>query len=420
MLNWRSESAVLIVPLFDAREGMALAATVTHPDQPGQELLKAGFVLTSDVIKRLADLGVEVVFIDYPDLGDLDKQLMPYLSPERERIYKQMKQTMVSVQKTSSPSVNFTDYYDSTRDLITTLLNSGQNPVYLDVMSAKLGAGAVAHATAVAHLALVLGIRLENYLIQQRSRLTPRHAKEVVNLGVAGMLHDIGTARLPAALQKHSRIDLPAGEESAQWQEHVRFGYEMVKEGAEPTAAAAILHHHQHFDGSGFPAAIGAAGKHTGYSGERIHIFARIVAAADLYDRLTITDKGVRRQNIQVLHLMQTQYKDWIDPTVLAALPGVVPPFPPGLKVVLNDGTEAVTVAIKSERPYRPTVRRVIEPGSFKLAAEGIDLSRPENAGIKIAKVGGVDARPLIPLEKGMIRGGQGGVKVGEKVGAGV
>ena len=59
------------------------------------------------------------------------------------------------------------------------------------------------HAAAVAVLAVMLGVRLEDYLVSQRRRLNPAHAKEVVNLAVAGMLHDIGKAKLPAELRAH-------------------------------------------------------------------------------------------------------------------------------------------------------------------------------------------------------------------------
>jgi len=386
---------VLIVPLEEARNGMRLAVTVTHPDQPDQELLKAGFELRDDIIARLRSMGVEVVYVDYPDLADLDKHMAAFLSPARRQIYCQIRDTIAAVQKTAKPTVAFPDYYSSTRELVLTLMQQGQNAIYLDQMCGKLGASEVAHATAVAHLALMIGLRLENYLIQQRSRLTPSHAREVINLGVAGMLHDIGVAGLPEEVRKFSRINLPQDQVMMdEWSTHPQRGYDMLKGGVEPTASAAVLHHHQHYDGSGFPSMPAQPGEEQRNAGQRIHVFARILAVADLYDRLTIAADGKRRPNIEILHLMHTKYAGWLDPEVMRIVPTLIPPFPPGMKVTLSDGTEAVTVGINPERPYQPQVKRIKTADPLELEPEMLDLKAAK--GLEITHVGGVSAKGMI------------------------
>ena len=172
-------------------------------------------------------------------------------------MYQQIRDTMLRCRAARAPGVAFPDYYAVTRDMVTTLMSQGAHPVYMERISG-LGADAVAHATTVAHLSLDLGLRLESYLIQQRARLAPQHAQEVVNLGVAGMLHDIGKMKLPEALQQRCEIDAPSSapddeDARAQWESHPRLGYDMLRGGIESSAAAAVLHHHQHFDGTGFP-----------------------------------------------------------------------------------------------------------------------------------------------------------------------
>lgn len=390
---------MLIVPLEEAREGMRLALPIVHPENPEQELLRPGFTLTDTVLGRLRDLDIGLIYVDYPDLGDLDRHLAAFLSPARQEVYRQIRDTITSVQQSVRPTVSFPDYYCATRDLVITLMQQGQHAAYLDQMTGKLGSSAVAHATAVAHLSLVLGLKLETYLIQQRSRLAPKHAREVVNLGVAGMLHDVGLANLPAPLRRFSRIDPPQDEAQVrEWRTHVQVGYDMVRGGIEASAAAAVLHHHQHFDGSGFPSLPASPGEEPRNAGTRIHIFARILAAADLYDRLTAGPDGRRRPNIEILHLMRTTYAGWIDPTVLAMMPSAIPPFPPGMKITLSDGTPAMTFSFRSDMPYRPVVKRLIDPQRLILAPEAIDLAKQKD--LAIATIGGVDARPLIPKEE--------------------
>src|SRR5579885_2121333 len=103
---------------------MTLAMTVTHPEHPEQDLLRRGFVLDQPVIG--------CIFVDYPGLDDLDKFLAPNRSPERQALYSKVKSTFTECQRESNPTVDFGDYYSSTRDFITTLLSNGRNPIYLD------------------------------------------------------------------------------------------------------------------------------------------------------------------------------------------------------------------------------------------------------------------------------------------------
>lgn len=343
---------------------MILAAPVSHPDQPGQDLLKRGYVLEQSVIDRMRELEIEAVYVEYPGLDDLDKHLAVQLSPERQNIYRQIKETIRANERHAKPTVSYTDYYSGTRELVLALVSQGQNPIYLDQM-ARMGNDAVGHATAVAHLSLLLGIKMERYLIDQRRRLPPQHAREVINLGVAGMLHDMGKIKLPEALRHHHGINPPENPaDAAEWENHSRYSYEMVHDGVEPSAASAVLHHHQHYDGSGFPVTQHRDGTRSRLDGQRIHVFARILAAADLYDQLTIAPRGQkRRSNVEILHLMRTTYRGWVDPEVIKIMQAVCPPYPPGSKVLLSDGTSAVVLRVDGAKPYRPVVRRLNDDG---------------------------------------------------------
>jgi HD-GYP domain-containing protein (c-di-GMP phosphodiesterase class II) len=355
---------VLILPIQDVQPGMRLAMTVVNPAQPEQELLTAGYPLDELVLSKLRDLGIDVLYVEYPELADLDRHLRPYLTPARREIYAQIRAAFEQVQADARPIVNFATYYATTRQLITALLRQGQHPIYLDQMMGTLGADGVRHAAAVAHLALVMGLRLESYVVKQR-RLPPDHAREVVNLGVGGMLHDIGKMLLPPALRNHTAVDEPAHPaDTAAWQAHATESFEIIRPGVEASASAAVLHHHQHFDGSGFPRLMlrKSHGKER-CVGERIHVFGRILLAADLYERLTLAPGGRRRAAVQVLHLMRTAYAGRVDPHIMKVLPSIIPPYPPGAAVKLSDGTYAVVTRFHPREPYYPTVRRATRNG---------------------------------------------------------
>jgi HD-GYP domain-containing protein (c-di-GMP phosphodiesterase class II) len=373
---------------------MILAAPVTHPDRPDQALLKQGFVLESKILRRLLDMGISVVYVDYPGLEDLDRHLASLLSPARQVVYNQMRDTITACQRNTRPGISYQDYYSSTRELVTTLMCEGQHPVYLDQM-ARMGADAVGHATAVAHLSLLLGIKLDRYLIEQRSRLSPKHAKEVVNIGVAGMLHDIGKFKLPPNLQIYNGAFPPEDpNEHEQWTEHSRLSYDMIHDGVEPSAASAVLGHHQRFDGNGFGYAK-PDGDEPPRAGERLHVFARILFAANLFDRLcTHPTEKIRRSNLEVFHLLRTAHQSWVDPIILRTLETIAPPFPPGMRVELNDNSTAVVARVDPADPYRPIIRRVQNDGR---TLEESALELRSQSDLQIISIGGKKVEGLLP-----------------------
>ncbi len=94
----------------------------------------------------------------------------------------------------------------------------------------------------------------------------------------AAPLHDIGKLGVPDAIL--CKPDSLTEEERAVMKNHTTIGYDMLKHSSQPllqAGAIIALHHHEKWDGSGYP---------QGLSGEQIHIFGRIVALADVFDAL--------------------------------------------------------------------------------------------------------------------------------------
>ncbi|GIU43144.1 hypothetical protein TUM3794_28090 [Shewanella colwelliana] len=95
----------------------------------------------------------------------------------------------------------------------------------------------------------------------------------------ASPMHDIGKIATPdAVLLKPGKLN---DEEWAIMRQHPAIGHQILGNSERPilNAAATIsLQHHEKFDGSGYP---------SGLRGEQIHIFARIVAIADVFDALS-------------------------------------------------------------------------------------------------------------------------------------
>ena len=320
---------------------------------------------------RCRELGIPFILVDYPGFESLDRHYAASLSPARQQLYRQVKDSIQEVQRQSRPVFKFADYKRSTEQLIMTLLDQGPNPLYLEQM-ARMGADAVGHGAAVAHLALLIAIKIEGYIVGQRSKLPANRAKDLVPLGVAAMLHDVGVTRLPESLWTFSEVTPPEDPDSLElWRTHPQLGYELVRSESDPTAAACILQHHQRFDGGGFP----PIGENP-LSGGRIHIFSRILYVANVWDRLAAPMKGARRSNHANLAILEERFATRCDPEVLRALKQVVPAYPPGTRLRLSDGRRVIVMEVDPFRPLKPLVRPVADDGLTPLDPL-IDLSEP-------------------------------------------
>ncbi len=97
-------------------------------------------------------------------------------------------------------------------------------------------------------------------------------------IGLAGMLHDMGKAMMPLeVLNKPAKL---TDDEYAIMKTHPQHGYELLLEGkgASEVALDVVLHHHERPDGKGYP---------HGLSGESLSRVARMGAVCDVYDAIT-------------------------------------------------------------------------------------------------------------------------------------
>jgi len=98
-------------------------------------------------------------------------------------------------------------------------------------------------------------------------------------LRFAGILHDVGKLGVPTRLLRKDGPLTP--EERRVIELHPEYGHEIVRGiGFLGEARAAVLHHHERLDGSGYP---------YGLLGSQIPESARVVAVADAFDAMTST-----------------------------------------------------------------------------------------------------------------------------------
>lgn len=99
---------------------------------------------------------------------------------------------------------------------------------------------------------------------------------DVDRLTTVGVLHDVGKIHIdPAILAKPGPLE---AEELVRMRRHPEFGFVMTVDLFDRSVSEAILHHHERFDGSGYP---------YGLVKEEIPLLARIVLVADAFDAIT-------------------------------------------------------------------------------------------------------------------------------------
>ncbi|MFJ8030446.1 HD-GYP domain-containing protein [Streptomyces sp. NPDC096032] len=130
-------------------------------------------------------------------------------------------------------------------------------------------------------------------------------------LRFAGILHDVGKLGVPTRLLRKDGPLTP--EERRIIELHPEYGHEMVR-GISflGEARAAILHHHERLDGSGYP---------YGLAGTRIPECARVVAVADAFDAMTSTRSYSRARPVPAaVAELERCAGSHFDPRMVAAL----------------------------------------------------------------------------------------------------
>ena len=132
---------------------------------------------------------------------------------------------------------------------------------------------------------------------------------------IAGILHDIGKVGVSGKIIRKPSALGP--EEMAAMRLHPVIGAEIMQPVQLLTDAAEIVrHHHEHYDGSGYP---------DGLRGDDIPIGSRIVLAADAFNAIT-TDRPYRkaRSKNEALRILKDHSAKQFDPEVVAALESIV------------------------------------------------------------------------------------------------
>jgi HD-GYP domain-containing protein (c-di-GMP phosphodiesterase class II) len=357
-------------------------------------LLRKGFDLNDASIDRLRQMRIPEAWIEYPGVEFIAEHVSPGALQERNKLAQVVREIFERM-RGSGIEQEYANFREVVRGLCEAL---AQNPKACNYSQALIlnGCPIARHSAEVCYLSLLMGLRLDAYLVSERERLSSRRAKDVSGLGVGAILHDVGM------IDDRGRCDYQDGDFAdddpllGEDEDHILRGYDMLSGVVDPCAASAVLHHHQRMDGSGLPSRsviwpnreLGQAGDR-GLEGAEAHVYARIIGAADAFDRMRMRggpDATPVAAPIVLHRMMHGEMGHKLDPMVMLALLTAAPPFPLGVMVRLSDGREAIVAGRNGEQPSKPKVRTLPPSWSTKTAdadqGEEIDLSESPALGI--------------------------------------
>ncbi|MFM9828496.1 MAG: HD-GYP domain-containing protein [Sphingomonas sp.] len=194
------------------------------------------------------------------------------------------------------------------------------------------------------------------------------------DIGLAGLLHDIGKVRVPTLLlDKAGPLN---DDEFGVVRQHVERGRDILIEAGSipPIVHDVCLHHHERMDGRGYPA---------GVTGDQLSIYARMGTICDVYDAVTSARAYKRSWSPGEALEWMTSTTGHFDPRLLSAFTAMIGVFPIGSLVRLR--SERLAVVLEGSTDGAP------ELGIFFCATTNMPLPW---------KLGNAGLDPVIGLER--------------------
>jgi putative nucleotidyltransferase with HDIG domain len=325
-----------------------------HPvvDRLGRSLVARGAELDEYMIDSMVKMGIMSVYIQDGEEAEEEKQAEIKASPAAQKQIEKLRtddRSKVTLSHSvrarvaegiqyiynSPESEEFTQATSSIADDLMATIDEN-DAIAIDISALKTSDEyTFKHSVDVATISMVIA----------KQQNLP--ANEIREIGIAGLLHDIGKTKVPnEILNKPGKL---TDEEFAIMKQHSVFGYRMVSARQEFSQAVClgVLQHHEKLNGKGYP---------MGVDSSRITPYARILTVADIYDAL-VTERPYKaafsqRDAVEMIMSMTMELdinamKSFLESTIL---------YPVDSIVELSNGETARVVKNDPDYLLRPTV----------------------------------------------------------------
>lgn len=187
-------------------------------------------------------------------------------------------------------------------------------------------------------------------------------------LGLCGLLHDMGKAKIPIEiLNKEDRLN---PDELEIMKAHTTLGREilMSARGVPPSTVDVAYSHHERIDGAGYP---------RGLKSESITTFAKIVAAVDTYDAITsdrVYQRG--RSHLVGLNILTKSRGTHFPSSLIINFIACIGVYPPGSIIEFQNGEVGIVFEVTSETKTKPKVLLVLDQNKRPRKEAVLDLAK--------------------------------------------
>ena len=245
------------LPLDEIEEGMILARSIFAED--GRTLLARGVKLTKNYLRELKALDYTHLFVG-DELEDFEVKGIS------EQTYSQTIRSVreVFLSAAKNQNLDFKEVLDVVDFMVDEVLN--EDVIYNIFEIRNHDNYTYLHSVKVGAIAIIMGKNLG------------LARKQLKDLAVGALLHDIGKMCIDnSILEKKGRLTY---QEYEKMRFHPKYGFDLLRgaPGLSLFSAHVAYQHHEREDGSGYP---------RGLNSDEIHLYAKIVMAADSYDAMT-------------------------------------------------------------------------------------------------------------------------------------
>ena len=317
------------------KEGMKIDQSVV--DGAGRNLVQKGSILDNYVIESLLRMGIMMVYIQTGEESDddIEKSISPQARKQIERLRTDDRSKVElsnSVKTRVAEGIQYI-YANAGSDQLADTTNDA---IAIDINALKTSDEyTFKHSVDVATMSMIL------------AKQQGLSQKQIYEIGVAGLLHDIGKTKIPLEiLNKPGKL---TDEEFAVMKQHPVFGYHMINDKNEFSneISLAILQHHEKMNSHGYP---------LGFPSDKITSYAKILTVTDIYDAL-VTERPYKsafsqRDAVEMIMSMTEE----LDITAMKSFLESIILYPVDSIVELSNGERARVVKNNAHYILRPTV----------------------------------------------------------------
>lgn len=211
------------------------------------------------------------------------------------------------------------------------------------------------HSMNVCILSVLLGreLQLSNFELNQ--------------LGMCGLMHDIGKAKVPLEiLNKPDKLD---DAEMLTMRKHTVYGRDVLMSARNIYAGAVdvAFSHHEHLNGNGYPRGITDTG---------LSMFTKIVAVVDAYDAITSSRCYQDGKNhLAAIGILVKAMNSHFESAYVTKFINCIGFYPQGNLVELSSGEVAIVVEQNKKDRLKPKLLLLLDPNKNKCQEKILDLA---------------------------------------------